>query len=96
MKQERNRIKKLEQATAPRMMEIPQYRCLIDGKEQILRPLDYAYITVIEGREGKIIGKAPSLWEPASTRPDFSALNAAFEGMKTDVQKERTKICESH
>ena len=84
-----NRIEQLEKTTAPEMMEIPQYKVLIDGEEKIMRPLDYAFATTVEGREGKIIGKAPSIWEPVNPHPDYSALNAAFEGMKlTDVQAE--------
>lgn len=84
-----SRIKKLEKTAAPRLVEIPQYRVLIDGEEKIMRPLDYAFATTAEGREGKIIGRAPSVWEPVNPHPDFSALNAAFEGMKlTDVQAE--------
>ena len=85
----KHKIKKLEKTAAPRMVEIPQYKVLIDGEEKIMRPLDYAFATTAEGREGKIIGRAPSVWEPVNPHPDFSALDAAFEGMKlTDVQAE--------
>ena len=84
-----SRIKKLEKTAAPRMVEIPQYKVLIDGKVEIMRPLAYAFATTAEGREGKIIGRAPSVWEPVNPRPDYSALNAAFERMKLeDVQAE--------
>ena len=81
------RIAKLEKAIAPRMMEIPQYRVLIDGEEKIMRPLDYAYATAVEGREGKIICRAPSRWEPVNPHPDDSALNAAFE----ELARERSE-----
>lgn len=85
----RKRVEDLEKPTGKRLVEIPQYRVLIDGEEKIMRPLDYAYATTAEGREGKIIGRAQSVWEPVNPHPDFSALNAAFEGMKlTDVQAE--------
>lgn len=72
------------------MVEVPQYKVVFaDGTVEIMRPLDYAYATTAEGREGKIIGRAPSVWEPVNPHPDFSALDAAFEGMKlTDVQSE--------
>lgn len=84
-----SRIKKLEKPTGKRLVEIPQYRVLIDGEEKIMTPLDYAFATTAEGREGKIIGRAPSVWEPVNPHPDFSALDAAFEGMKlTAVQAE--------
>lgn len=84
-----SRIKKLEKTAAPRMVEIPQYKVLIDGKVEVMRPLDFAFATTAEGREGKIIGRAPSVWEPVNPHPDYTALNEAFEGMKlTDVQSE--------
>lgn len=72
------------------MVEVPQYKVVFaDGTVETMGPLDYAYATTAEGREGKIIGRAPSVWEPVNPHPDFSALNAAFEGMKlTDVQSE--------
>lgn len=79
-----SRIKKLEKTAAPRMVEIPQYKVLIDGKVKIMRPLDYAFATTAEGREGKIIGRAPSVWEPVNPHPDYTALNEAFEGMKVE------------
>ena len=80
----KHKIKKLEKTAAPRMVEIPQYKVLIDGEEKIMRPLDYAFATTAEGREGKIIGRAPSVWEPVNPHPDYTALNEAFEGMKVD------------
>ena len=86
----KRKIKKLEKAVAPRMVEVPQYRVLFsDGTVEIMRPLDYAYATsTAGGREGKIIGKAPSMWEPVNPHPDYTALNEAFEGMKVESLEE--------
>ena len=87
MGQINSRIKKLEKTTAPEMMEITQFRCLIDGEEKVLSALEYAYATAVEGREGKIVGRAPSIWEPVNPHPDDSALNAAFE----ELARERSE-----
>lgn len=54
------------------------------GKISRIKKLDYAYATTAEGREGKIIGKAPSIWEPVNPRPDYTALNEAFEGIQEE------------
>ena len=37
----KRQIKKLEKVIAPHMIEIPQFRALIDGKEEIMSALDY-------------------------------------------------------
>ena len=87
----KHKVKKLEAANAPQMMEISRFRCLIDGKEEIMTALEYAYATAAEGRNGEILGKAPSIFQPVNPHPDYTALNEAFEGLKLEAVQAEIK-----
>lgn len=86
-----SRIRKLEKANVPEMMEIRQFYCRMGDKEQIMTALDFAYATEAEGVHGEILGVAPSLWSPINPAPDYTALNEAFEELKKDEHKDQAK-----
>lgn len=84
----KNRLRKIEKAIAPRMVEMSQFYCLIDGEEKIMSALEYAFATVAEGHDGEILRKAPSIYKPANPRPDYTSLKAIQAEIKKRMESE--------
>lgn len=75
----KNRLRNIEKAIAPHMVEmVSQFHCRIDGEELTMSALEFAHATVEEGHNGEILrkAKAPSIYKPANPRPDYTSLKA--------------------
>lgn len=84
----KNRLRNIEKAVAPHMMEVSQFYCLIDGEKKIMSAVKFAYATTIEGHNGEILRKAPSSYKPANPRPDYTSLKAIQAEIKKRMESE--------